>query len=268
MGIGVGLYIVFICVTGSAVVLRPQINLWFVDSRVSPTEAGPISAVELEAVIANVYGDYEVLRITPPRFPNRATNVLLSHNGEEFSHYFNPYTGEDQGTTYPWQVAAIEQLVALHDDLWLGRTGRKINGIGGALFLLMVSTGLIVWWQGSARWKNSLTIKPASNRSFAWQLHSFIGFWAFILMFCWGLSAVYFAFPEPFESFIDLLDDDMEDFERPDSWLLFLVKIHFGRFGDLWGRLTWVMLGLLPAVMFITGFILWWQRVVRKELTS
>lgn len=262
MGIGFGLYLLFISITGSAVVLRPEIARWFIDNRVQPAETATYTEEALAALIAETYSEYEILQIAAPRFPSQATYVELEKEGEQTSRYFNQYTGVDQGSTYPWPVETIESLVRLHDNLWLEGTGTKINGIGGALLILMVLSGLVIWWQGRKRWKQSLVIKRGSSRSFNWQLHSFLGFWSLLLMFSWGLSGVYFAFPQPFESLIDFFDDDLNDFERPESWLLFLLKIHFGRFGGMWGRVTWIILGLLPAVMFITGFIIWWKRVI------
>ena len=44
-----------------------------------------------------------------------------------------------------------------------------------------------------------------------------------------------------------------------------VIAFHFGRFGGLEVRITWAILGLAPAVLFITGFILWWRRVVRPR---
>jgi uncharacterized iron-regulated membrane protein len=31
------------------------------------------------------------------------------------------------------------------------------------------------------------------------------------------------------------------------------------------GKLAWVALGLVPAVLFVTGCITWWVRVVRRR---
>jgi uncharacterized iron-regulated membrane protein len=31
-------------------------------------------------------------------------------------------------------------------------------------------------------------------------------------------------------------------------------------------RVTYVILGLLPAVLFVTGAIMWWKRVLRGRL--
>jgi len=140
-----------------------------------------------------------------------------------------------------------------------------LNGIGGALFLLMIFTGLLIWWRGNKYWKEGLLITRRSRRSLVWQLHGFLGIWALFLMFVWGFTAVYFAWPQPFERLIDYFDPDLLDAERPEGWLLLLIDLHFGRFrGVMWASLLWVLLGLLPAVMFISGFILWYRRVTGK----
>jgi len=33
-------------------------------------------------------------------------------------------------------------------------------------------------------------------------------------------------------------------------------------------RITYVLLGLLPAALFVTGAIMWWKRVLRGWLTK
>jgi len=81
------------------------------------------------------------------------------------------------------------------------------------------------------------------------------------------VTAIYFAWSEPFDIFIDWMDNDINDAERPDGFLRFLIDLHFGRFrGLMWANILWIFLGLLPAVMFITGFILWYKRVLRRYL--
>jgi len=266
LGIGFGLYILMISISGSAIVLRPQFSQWFVHSQASSSEGEALSGVELENTISATYAAYSVIRVVPASRPGRAVYVELGNNSVTQARYFDQYTGKDLGSSYPWQVASIEWLTKLHDELLLGRDGRKLNGIGGILLLLMVVSGLTIWWQGSKRWLQGLVLRRISPRGFLWQLHSFLGFWSLLLMFAWGLTAIYFAWPEPFEMLMDWFDPDLQDVDRPDSWLLFLIKIHFGRFrGLLWANILWMLLGLLPAAMYISGFILWYRRVVLSK---
>jgi uncharacterized iron-regulated membrane protein len=30
-------------------------------------------------------------------------------------------------------------------------------------------------------------------------------------------------------------------------------------------KVAWIVLGLVPAVLFVTGFVTWWVRVVRRR---
>jgi uncharacterized iron-regulated membrane protein len=267
LGIGVGLYVLMISVTGSAIVLRPQFSRWFIPSEVPSTAGTELKGDALEARIAQVYRDYEIVMTVPSPRKGRATYVLLKEDGEEVPHFFDQFTGADLGPSFPWQVATVEWLTDLHDNLLLGREGRRLNGWGGVLLLAMMISGLVIWWQGSRRWHDGLRITRQSARSFNWQLHNFVGFWSLILMFAWGVTAIYFAWSEPFDMFIDWIDDDVYDADRPDGFLRLLIDIHFGRFrGLLWANVLWIFLGLLPAVMFITGFILWYKRVLRRYL--
>ena len=86
------------------------------------------------------------------------------------------------------------------------------------------------------------------------------------MMLGWALTGIYFAFPEPFEWFFNTFDSDPTDFERPgEGILLVFIDLHFGRFGGLSIRILWVILGLLPAALFLTGFIVWWKRMRQKR---
>ena len=42
-----------------------------------------------------------------------------------------------------------------------------------------------------------------------------LGIVSFVLLFVWAMTAIYFAFPEPFEGTIDYFDDDLNDLRPP-----------------------------------------------------
>jgi len=41
--------------------------------------------------------------------------------------------------------------------------------------------------------------------------------------------------------------------------------LHFGNFAGTKTKGAWVALGLLPPFLFVTGAIMWWNRVVSRE---
>lgn len=44
-----------------------------------------------------------------------------------------------------------------------------------------------------------------------------------------------------------------------------IVLLHFGTFGGVWSKALWVVLGLAPSVLFVTGSVMWWNRVLSKK---
>ncbi len=46
-----------------------------------------------------------------------------------------------------------------------------------------------------------------------------------------------------------------------------LVRVHFGRSFGLAIEVAWVILGLVPCGLFITGLMMWWNRVLRTAVT-
>jgi uncharacterized iron-regulated membrane protein len=160
-------------------------------------------------------------------------------------------------------------LARLHDELLFDRPGRWWNGMLSLVMTVLVLTGLIVWWPGSSRWKRSMQIKWSSGwRRFNWDLHSAIGLWLFLFMLMWGISGFYLGVPEPFSNFVDSISDPNAFLgERPgDVVLLWLTRLHFGRWRNAPVlKAVWAVIGLVPALMFVTGVIMWWNRVLRRR---
>lgn len=270
LGIGFGIYVLAISLSGSALLLKYRFYDWFEPKylkQAPAADAVPLEGDALTEKMQQVYAGYEVGFTIEAMDREQATYVVLGKDGEFFPHYFDQFTGLDIGAANPWPIKSIEWLADLHDELFMGRTGRQINGIGGLLFVLMSVTGLLIWWQGRARWYEGLVLLPRSKRSLLWQLHSFFGFWSLLLMLAWGVSGFQLGFPETVDRFVSWLDSNPDDFQRPNSWLQFFRAVHFARFGETsLTRFAWIMASFIPTLILVTGVIVWWRRVVRRWL--
>lgn len=50
-----------------------------------------------------------------------------------------------------------------------------------------------------------------------------------------------------------------------DVIMAWVAPLHVGNFGGLGVRIAWLILGLAPPLLFVTGFLMWWTRVVRTR---
>jgi hypothetical protein len=95
-----------------------------------------------------------------------------------------------------------------------------------------------------------------------------MGAWLFLFILMWGVSGFYMGVPEPFTTLVDFIsapDPEMMGDRPGDLALAWLSRLHFGRWQSESLKALWAVLGLAPAIMFVTGALMWWNRVVRKR---
>jgi uncharacterized iron-regulated membrane protein len=282
-GITLGLYVLMVSVTGSVLVFRNELFTAATRDPIIVAASGArLTDQQLKEAATRAYPGYTVLTISREQNLDQAVSISLKRNTGLKNRLFNPYTGADLGDSVPLGIRLVSRLMALHDDLLAGRTGRKINSVGAILVLVLAFTGFVVWWPGIKTWRRSLIVHGNVGwQRFTWDLHSMIGFWTlgFILLF--AVSGVYLGNPEPFQDLADRiqpLTDGNVRVRAVDQVIYWLAYLHFGRvngigipcngpgFCDTATKSIWALFGLAPAFMFVTGAVMWWNRVVRKKL--
>lgn len=282
-GVGFGLYIFFISLTGSVLVYRNELYVAATPEPILSTGAGPLmSDAELTAAAERAYPGHRVTRLTRPGDPAEAVNVWLQRDERTRMRLFDPRSGEDVGSAVPLGIQAVSTLIELHDDLLGGQTGRRVNTIGAVAVTLVALTGLVIWWPGVRRWRRSLTLhRGVGWRRFIWDLHSAIGFWSFGFVLLFGLSGIYLCIPDAFQTAADWLQPVTAENAGKrfvDAVLYWLAFLHFGRINgigipcsgpglcDQTVKAIWAVFGLAPAAMFVTGATMWWNRVLRPRV--
>jgi uncharacterized iron-regulated membrane protein len=282
-GIGLGLYVLLVSLTGSILVYRNELYRAATREPVIVSGSGPrLTEPELKRAAINAYPGYTVLSLAKPSNPDQAVSISLKSAGGRINRIFNPYTGADLGNAVPLGITLVSDLLKLHDDLLGGTTGRKINGAGAALLVLIALTGIVVWWPGIRTWRRSLTIpRKVGSQRFIWGLHSAIGFWSLGFTVLFGLTGIYLGNPDAFQDLADRIEPLTAANARSrigDQILYWLAYLHIGRINgigipckgpgvcDMTMKFIWAAFGLAPAVMFVTGGLMWWNRVGRKKL--
>ncbi len=273
LGLALGLYVVVLCLSGSALVFRREMNRAFVPVRPAIDETARVqSSEELAAAARREYPGFTVDSVGDVQRSSPVVEMSLLRDGETIQRVFNAYTGEDLGDPFPRKLRAVLWVATLHDDLLLPRRGlgRFWNGVGSILVTLLCVGGAVVWWPGITGWRRGVYIKRRSAwPRFNFDLHSALGFWFFVFIAMWGVSGIYLSLPTPFMNVVDWVFGPPENYERPvDVALNWLARLHFGRWRSHTLKVVWVVAGLVPPAMFVTGVVMWWNRVVRKPRTA
>ena len=282
-GVGLGLYALLASVTGSILVFSNELYRAATHDPIVVTGSGTrLTNAQLEASATRAYPGYSTFNISRGRNPDQAVAISLKSGVRLKNRLFNPYTGADLGNSVPPGIWLVSRLTELHDDLLAGTTGRRVNGAGALLLIVLISTGMIVWWPGVKTWRRSLVVHRNTGwRRFTWELHSAIGFWTFGFLVIFGVSGVYLGNPQLFQDLADRIQPPTAanaGFRAVDQILYWIAYLHFGRvngigipcsgpgFCDIATKSVWAFFGLAPAAMFVTGAAMWWNRVLRKRL--
>ncbi len=357
-GLAVGLYIFVMSLTGTSLVFYDELSL-LTNPKVAVTDyKQPLSRV-MESVAAT-YPQHQPTWIHQTTRNDAPLEVFVSRDEKQSVALINPYTAEIIGE----KSSLLLFLRELHFNLLLGATGRTINGIGALFLLTLGITGLAIWSTRAGSIASRIKVNLKANwKRLNFDLHSAVGICVLPMIFIWGTSAIYFAFPEPFEKAvqcifasikqnhnsnisappaiptniiatplvvpsntshhlgidsiverakhqapglhpawiklpsmkdtmmhismvgsdfggndavtrvsIDSSTGQITHFSRPeergtpDRFLSWLSNLHFGNFAGVFSKALWVVAGLTPALLFSTGALMWFNRVLRKYI--
>jgi uncharacterized iron-regulated membrane protein len=360
LGVALGAYIVAIGISGSILVFkdelmpRPHVLLTPAACTAERLAAG------LQAAVLVHPGWTPVLASCPIEGdPWITVNLSAPANetgGKQETEYIDPGSGRVAGSVVrdrTW-VGWVERL---HLDLLLRRGGSTWNGVGAVVLLLLVGSGLVLWWPGIRHWARGFTVDlRRSWKRINWDLHNAVGIWTVLFTLIWGVTGVYFTWPRPFERVVAavspiptalypaaevarlgrrppprlgqaapevstllrnaqrglegtrlegcyfgsgpaplftvyLARGRMGDFASTDfvfmdqltgerlllwrrglnrtlgDWIVWsIVPLHFGTSWGLAGKIVWCGLGLGLPLLALTGWLMYWNRWLRKQI--
>ncbi len=279
-GVSLGVYVFVISLSGSAIVFRNELyNALWPGPRTVAMSGPRLTHDQLRDAARRAYPQYKLSWIWDAKQPNQATEIWMDRKGHKKERLFDPYTGLDLGESRPYSIQLIAWLIDLHVNLLAGERGRLINGACAVIVLTLAFSGAVLWWPGTARWRRSLTIQTTSNwKLFNWELHSVVGFWMLPIVLMFGFVGFYAGVPRPVQVIVNKIAPlDVYGIDGPvtpstrsfrpklttgDTIIRWISYLHFGNFGGWPSKALWVVIGLAPAFLFVTGLLMWWNRVL------
>jgi uncharacterized iron-regulated membrane protein len=346
IGLLIGALITLAGLTGSLLVFGQEVDEALNPNllRVSP-QGEPVSIQLVIDTVRQNYPEHNLTRIKLPRDLKYPYEVWLNF-GERMKVYIDPYTNQILGSRIN-SNSIKEFLHALHTEMLTGEIGKTVIGINAILLLLLIITGVIVWWPGRKHLRRGLTIRRGANwKRINHDIHNVFGIFAMPLLLLSAITGIYLIFHAPFERVVAWLtgspprpapprvaSHNGEGFlpldrivknadaalpEVKTTWVMLpssptapiivrkklpaemhpegrsfvhldpctgevlliedahqappgtriintLYPLHTGVAGGLFTRVLQFICGLVPAVLYLSGFIKWWNRIVAKK---
>lgn len=211
LGLSSGLVVFILGITGCIYVFHTELKdliyaeRYLVDERgksalpISLLKAKAQAALGEEYPITFMYFDpnsHSTYRFRASKVDKEAItyNSSVKYNKTAF---VNPYNAKVQYVeNTKWEFFNI--VLKLHYDLLLNKIGHQIIGWSTVIFVIMLITGLVLWWpknkkalkqRVSFKWKNTTKWKRKN-----YDLHNIPGFYIMLVALCISLSGLYFAF--------------------------------------------------------------------------
>lgn len=207
LGLASGIVVVWLGITGCILAFEREISNAFQDYRFIE-EPG------------KAYLPPTILKDSVDKYLNGKETVSIEYLGTRdaaLAYYYddsvyyqifvNPYTGQVQKVK-DMSSDFFRVITMGHYELWLGQTGRVIISTATLIFLVMMITGIILWWpknKAAARQRFRFKWKPTTKwRRKNYDVHNVLGFYmtwiaiflaitGLVMGFEWFSNSVYFV---------------------------------------------------------------------------
>jgi uncharacterized iron-regulated membrane protein len=172
--------ILIMAITGGIYLLQPQIEDWMYGDRLY-LNAEYQGAIDHDAIIQAAKDQLSAKQVhsyQPPATSNQTAQVVLTaKDGAKLTAFLNPGTHEVLGTVgEKWRLMNVARDI--HKGLLLGTPGRVITELAACWLIVMIATGLYLWWPRKNKERGALVPNTkASGRKLWREFHAVPGAW-------------------------------------------------------------------------------------------
>jgi uncharacterized iron-regulated membrane protein len=172
-------FVIWLSVTGSIYLFKPQIERWLDRPYDQLTIDGPRATAQMQvlAALAAVPGS-SLHYFELPSSEHSATRIIVGRNAGEFRVYVHPQSlrvlkviNEDDR---PMKI-----VFRLHGELLVGDRGSIVVELAASWAIVMILTGVYLWWpRGTERLAGVIFIRMRRGQRILWRdLHAVTGIW-------------------------------------------------------------------------------------------
>lgn len=195
LGITVGFVFVIAGLTGALLAYAPELTgAMFPQVKGPPAERWEQSRGH---VLQRIEEEYSAGQVTLVRFPSEDQGAYELYLADDTLQYRDPITGDVVLRRTPYSdVLSFSR--ELHTHLFLGHEGEELLGWLGIAMLVLLATGLWLWWPRPGLWRFAFK-RPTASRlgpQLYWW-HKTIGFMSIGALFFVTLTGVAMVFYTP-----------------------------------------------------------------------
>ncbi|PZU11632.1 PepSY domain-containing protein [Sphingomonas sp.] len=172
-------FVIWLALTGAIYLWRPQIEAWldrpYTHLALNGAAATPDAqvAAALEAVPGSSFAKYEL-----PQAFDSAVQILVQKDGEASRVYVHPATAEVLNVAVE-ESRPLRLVFHLHGELLAGPVGSYLVEIAACWAIVMIVTGLYLWWPRSAKGVAGVLYPRlrSGSRIFWRDIHATTGIW-------------------------------------------------------------------------------------------
>lgn len=214
LGLITGIIVFIVAITGCIYVFHDEIKDAIYDYRfVEEKQVAFMPPSKIKQVVQQKYpGATDDFVLYTGK--DRPVAVFGLHEEIPYYFYLNPYTGKFL-YAQNFNKDFFEIVKSLHMYLLLPEEiGRQVVGISTLIFILMLITGIILWWPKKLKnLKKSLKVKWSARwRRLNYDLHNISGFYLHILAIIVAITGLYFSYEWVADSiyYVGNLGEDVE----------------------------------------------------------
>jgi len=200
-----GLFIITVCATGSVLVFGDQIEHVLNPQYFKPTSSERnVGLKEAEKIFLDKYEGYQISRLDVPSKISDVYHANLSKGHQQIDAYLDPSNGKLLGN-FNRDASFVSFVKELHETLLLGDIGETIIGIVAIAFIIILITGIYLWYPGIKRMFKSLKIKwNKGQMARNFSLHNFIGVITLPFLLVVAITGMLFPFQDKIEQSLNL----------------------------------------------------------------
>lgn len=130
---------------------------------------------------------------TAPRAADRAALFRIDTEEGSMVAVVDPYTAEVMDT-FPRKSGLYDIMDNIHGELLIGTVGDRLIEISASLGIILLITGLYLWWPRNRSLREALTPRlAAKGRAFWKSLHEVVGVWGSLILMFFLISGLAWA---------------------------------------------------------------------------